>query len=145
LPAEDRRWRVREAVAIALQRWGMSDTAALLDAMSTWLASSPTRLVQRAVVAALCEPALLGHPVTVARVLTDLDAITATLVAAPDRSSEDFRVLRKTLGYGWSVAVAADPGPGWRVFTRWTDAADPDVAWVVRENLGKRRMPPRPA
>lgn len=29
------------------------------------------------------------------------------------------KVLRKTLGYGWSVAVAAGPGEGKRVLVKW--------------------------
>jgi hypothetical protein len=141
--ATDPRWRIREAVAIALQRWGAADTPALLDAMAGW-ASDPDRLVQRAAVAALCEPPLLRDPATVARVVAILDAITGTLAGAADRRTDPFRVLRQALGYGWSVAVAADPAPGWTVFGRWSSSDDPDVAWIVRENLGKRRMPPRP-
>ena len=55
--ASDPRWRVREAVAIALQRFGRHDMAALLVEMRRWLEGD--FLDQRAVVAALCEPALL--------------------------------------------------------------------------------------
>jgi hypothetical protein len=141
--ATDERWRVREAVAIGLQRWGAVDMPALLGSMAAW-ASDPDRLVQRAVVAALCEPPLLRDPDSVARVAALLDRITRSIVAAPDRRTEPFRVLRQALGYGWSVVVAADPVPGWAVFGRWAASDDADVAWMVRENLGKRRMPPRP-
>ncbi|MFN8519811.1 MAG: HEAT repeat domain-containing protein [Chloroflexota bacterium] len=141
--ASDPRWRVREAVAIALQRWGDAGMAPLLAATDRW-ADSSDRLVQRAVVAALCEPRLLREPATAAHVARTLDAITATLAGAPDRRSEPYRVLRQALAYGWSVAVAADPLPGWATFGRWVDSDDPDVAWLVRQNLGKRRMPPRP-
>jgi hypothetical protein len=96
------------------------------------------------VVAALCEPPLLADRAVVARVVAVLDGITGTLPGAPDRRTDGFRVLRQTLGYGWSVAVAADPVPGWVAFARWADATDPDIAWLVRQNLAKRRMPPRP-
>src|SRR5512135_501722 len=34
--ANDPRWRVREAVALALQRWGDTDLPALLTEMSMW-------------------------------------------------------------------------------------------------------------
>jgi hypothetical protein len=145
LHTEDPRWRVREAVAIALQRWGGTDIGAMIDAMDRWANDAPSRLVQRAVVAAICEPPLLRDPSVVARVLSILDAITGTLVAAPDRRSDGFRVLRQALAYGWSVAVAADPDPGWTTFGRWADSSDPDISWLVRQNLAKRRMPPRPA
>ena len=142
--AGDARWRVREAVAIALQRWGTVHMDALLEAMAGWVSGAPSRLVQRAVVAALCEPALLRQPPVVERVLGILDGITGTLVAAPDRRTDGFRVLRQALGYGWSVVIAACPPSGWARFGRWVDCDDPDMAWMVRENLRKRRMPPRP-
>jgi hypothetical protein len=141
--ATDRRWRVREAVAIALQRWGGADMPGLLRTMTTW-SDDADRLVQRAVVAAVSEPPLLRDPATVAHVVGLLDGITATLVGASDTRTDGFRVLRQALGYGWSVAVAADPVPGWRVFGRWADSTDPDISWLVRQNLGKRRMPARP-
>jgi hypothetical protein len=144
LLAGDPRWRVREAVAIALQRWGGVDIHAMVDAMTSWVRGAPTRFVQRAVVAAVCEPPLLDEAPVVARVLAILDDITGTLVAAPDRRTDGYRVLRQALGYGWSVAVAAGPTAGWARFGRWADATDPDIAWIVRENLRKRRMPPRP-
>jgi hypothetical protein len=141
--ATDPRWRVREAVAIGLQRWGAVDMASLLAVTDGW-AAEQDRLVQRAVVAALCEPPLLRDPLAVAHVTRTLDAITTSIVAAPDRRTDAFRVLRQALGYGWSVAVAADPKPGWALFGAWADSGDPDIAWLVRQNLGKRRMPGRP-
>jgi hypothetical protein len=49
-------------------------------------------------------------------------------------------VLRQALGYCWSVAIAADPGPGLVAFAVVCANPDPDVQWVVRENLGKKRL-----
>ena len=57
--ASDPRWRIREAVAMALQRWGDADMAGLLAEMADWAAGNP--LEQRAAAAALCEPRLLRH------------------------------------------------------------------------------------
>jgi hypothetical protein len=142
--ATDPRWRVREAVAIGLQRWGVTDMPALLAAMRTW-AVDPERLVQRAAVAALCEPPLLRDGPTVVAVLSVLDTITGSVPGATDRRSDPFRVLRQALGYGWSVAIASAPVPGWAAFDRWLASGDPDIRWIVRQNQGKRRMPPRPA
>jgi hypothetical protein len=59
--AGDPRWRAREAVAMALQRWGDADPEALLSAMAEWSRGSPWE--QRAAVAALCEPRLLVSPI----------------------------------------------------------------------------------
>ncbi len=48
--ANDPRWRVREAVAMALQRWGDADMSALLKAMNEW--AKGTLLERRAAAAA---------------------------------------------------------------------------------------------
>ena len=57
--AGDPRWRVREAVAMALQRWGGA-TSTLAAAMADWAHGS--WLERRAAAAALCEPVLLTEP-----------------------------------------------------------------------------------
>ena len=55
--ASDPRWRLREGVAMALQRLGKADMPRLLKAMRVW--SGGTWLEKRAAAAALAEPALL--------------------------------------------------------------------------------------
>jgi hypothetical protein len=137
--ARDPRWRVREAVAMAFQRAGAASPGTIIGLLRPW-AADPDPLVQRAVVAALCEPVLLRDPEVAARVLGVLDAITSSLAARADRRSEPVRVLRKALGYGWSVVIVATPGIGKPAFERWLDDGDPDVRWIVRENLGKARL-----
>lgn len=136
--AADPRWRMREAVAMALQRWGRADMDALVAELRGWADGS--RLEQRAAVAALCEPALLRRERHVVEVLAVLDRVTGSLVAAPDRREEGFRVLRQALGYCWSVAVAALPEEGARRLDPWMSSEDPEVRWVVRENLKKKRL-----
>ena len=74
--ANDPRWRVREAVAMALQRWGDADLPAMLDEAAAWATGS--RLEQRAAAAGTCEPRLLRDPAVVRRVLALLDTITAS-------------------------------------------------------------------
>lgn len=136
--AADGRWRVREGVAMGLQRLGDADLGRLLDEMEEWAAGTP--LEQRAAVAALCEPRLLRNPDDVRRVLGVLDRTTAALAAASDRRSGDVRVLRQGLAYCWSVAAAALPEEGRTALDRWIGTEDPDVRWVMRQNLGKRRL-----
>ena len=136
--ASDPRWRVREGVAMGLQRIGDRDTKRLLDHLDGWIEGGP--LERRAVAAALCEPRLLADGVTVRRVLDALDRLTASLEAEPDRRGPDVRVLRQALGYCWSVAIAADPASGIPRFERWAEREDPDVRWIVRENLKKNRL-----
>lgn len=136
--ANDPRWRLREAVAMALQRYGDQDFDGLLAAMQDWAGGTP--LERRAVVAALCEPRLLSDPDRVERVQDLLDRVTASLGTVQDRRDENFKALRKALGYGWSVAVAAHPASGKPRTERWLNSPDPDVRWILRENLKKNRL-----
>lgn len=136
--ASDPRWRIREAVAMALQRWGEVDMDALLHEMERW--SERNLLEQRAAVAALCEPDQLREAGQVERVLKLLDAVTASLERVQNRQSDEFKVLRKGLGYGWSVAVSAHPEAGKRMMERWFASDDKDVLWVMKENLKKKRL-----
>jgi len=136
--ASDPRWRVREAVAMALQRLGDVNMEQLTRAMQEWSRGSP--LEQRAAAAALCEPRLLGQAKHARAVLHILDKITATLEQADNRRSEDFLALRKGLGYCWSVAVVALPDEGKALMERWLVNPDPDVQWIMRENLNKTRL-----
>jgi hypothetical protein len=136
--ASDPRWRLREGVAMALQRWGRADMPALIEEMRQWARGNP--LEQRAAAAALCEPDLLGDPAEVREVLAVLEAITASLERARERRSEDFKALCKGLAYCWSVAVAALPTEGKRAMQRWFGSTDADVRWVMLENLKKKRL-----
>jgi hypothetical protein len=136
--ANDPRWRVREAVAMGLQRWGDADMPALLKAMSDW--AKGTLLERRAAAAALCEPRLLKDPKHAKRVIKLLNTITTSIVRESNRKSEDFKTLRQALGYCWSVAVVALPLEGKPAMEKWLVNPDPDVTWIMRENLKKNRL-----
>ena len=138
--ASDPRWRVREGVAIALQRLGRESMPKLLAEMKIW--SRGDWYAKRAAVAGLCEPALLKSNQDTVEVLAMLDQITRALsLAAPaDRRDDGFRVLRQALGYGWSVAAAAAPKNAKPYLEKWIRAQDKDVAWVMKTNLSKSRM-----
>jgi len=137
--ANDPRWRLREAAAMALQGLGQADSAALLDVTAVW--SVGTLLEQRAAAAGLAEPAVLRGRLDVARrALGDLNTITTGLASVSDRRSADFKALRKGLGYCWSVVVVALPEEGWLCLARWCESDDPDVRWIMRENLRKARL-----
>jgi hypothetical protein len=137
--ANDPRWRVREAVAMALQRIGDADVNDLIRIARGW--SSGSALERRATAAALAEPRLLTDPGAAAAAVGLFDRITASFVADPgDRKAEGPQALRKALGYGWSVVIAGDPQDGKAAFERWLDADDRDVRWICRENLKKARL-----
>jgi hypothetical protein len=136
--ASDPRWRIREAVAMALQRWGDADMDALLAEMTDWARGNPWE--QRATAAALCEPRLLKDAVHAAAVLHTLDEITVSLGPTTDRKADAFKTLRQGLGYCWSVAVVALPDVGKALMERWLVSPDPDIRWIMRENLKKNRL-----
>lgn len=130
--AMDDRWRVREGVARGLQRL---DGQRLRSIVAKW-STDTDPLVQRAAVAAICEPRLLSDPLTAAAAVAACRTITAAFL----RSSPRSRVLRQALGYCWSVAIAGSPAPGLAAFAAVRRNADPDAEWIVRENLRKARL-----
>lgn len=139
--ATDDSWRVREAVAMALQR--IEDPVALRAIVAEW-ATSTDPLVLRAAIAGICEPALLTDPATAALAVDACQSASTWLSAQPpDRRREPTtRVLRKGLGYCWSVAVAAAPEAGLPRFAAFEERArgDVDLEWVARTNRSKARL-----
>jgi hypothetical protein len=136
--ASDERWRVREGVVLGLQRVGDRDVPRLFAEIEPW--AEGNELERRAAAAAVCEPRFLADEASARRALDVLDELTESIAAATDRRSDGFRVLRKGLGYCWSVAVAALPDPGKARMERWVASDDPDVRWIMRENLKKARL-----
>jgi hypothetical protein len=136
--ASDPRWRIREAVAMALQRLGEVNMEQLIAAMGEW--SQGTALEQRAASAALCEPRLLGSLQVAHKVLGILDQITTSIKQVEDRRSDAFLALRKGLGYCWSVAVVALPQEGKTLMEKWFQTTDRDIRWIMKENLKKERL-----
>ena len=136
--ASDSRWRIREGVAIALQYVGDRDMKLLLKEM--WIWSRGNWYEKRAVAAALAEPRLLKDPKIVTDVIKIFDQITADVEAAGPPKDEAFKVLRQGLGYCWSVAIAALPKEGKPVMEKWIASKNPDIQWIMKENLKKNRL-----
>jgi hypothetical protein len=132
--AGDAEWRIREAVAMGLQRLGDDRPQRLAEVALEWVGGTP--LEARAAVAAVAEPRLLKKPPAIEPALDVLDIATQKAVDSRDR------VLRQALGYAWSVVVAADPARGLSRFEAWEarSAGDADLDWIVRENRAKSRM-----
>jgi hypothetical protein len=142
--AGDSRWRVREAAAMALQLIGEQDLVALKAIVTDWLpGSSP--LEMRAIAAGLAHPPILlneefaGFCLQTAR--TILTVITRT--DPKSRKEESFKVLRQGMGYALSVFVAKLPGDGFTLMRKSAAVRDADIAWIVRENLKKKRLTDR--
>ncbi|MGD2034505.1 MAG: hypothetical protein PVF73_05575 [Bacteroidales bacterium] len=136
--SSDSRWRVREGVAFALQIIGKKDFNRLITEMKKW--KNDNLFVRRAIVAGLCEPALLRTKENAGEVLDLLFEITVDIRNVNERKDESFRVLKKGLGYGLSVAIAAWPEKGRELFEQLVKHRDKDILWVLKENLKKNRL-----
>ena len=112
--ASDERWRIREAVAMELQRVGDGDMSFLLQEMKEW--SKGNAFEKRAAIAALCEPRLLASDEVSSSVLDILEDITLSITNSEDTKSKAFEVLKKGLAYCWSVAVVACAEKGKKTF-----------------------------
>lgn len=130
-------WRIREAVAMALQELPF-DSLAVRVAFAEELRDG-SAFVDRAIVAGLCEPKNLTDPEGIPAVFDALFRATGSLVEAM-RLDEGQTALRKALGYGWSVAVAAEPGIGKPAFERLFDLPGKHPRWIAAENLKKNRL-----
>jgi hypothetical protein len=136
--ANDKRWRTREAAAMALQAIGKEKMATLYQFLPAL--ASGSNLEQRCAVAAICEPILLKERRAVLFALELLDGITASFSSQTDRKNEGFIALKKGLGYGWSVAASASFIDARPLLEKWLQYPDKDVNWVMQENLKKNRL-----
>lgn len=136
--AADPRWRLREAVANALQALLASHPQETLTALRAWIRPGAW-LEMRAVAAGLAEPSLLRDPHLAQCALELHRLILARFQAAADRGP-DFRILRQGLGYTVSVAAAGDPVAGPQLLEWLAASDDPDMRRVLRENLKKNRL-----
>jgi hypothetical protein len=106
--------------------------------MEIWSQGNP--LEKRAAAAGPSHPDLLQDRDQAERVLQILDTITASVLDVEDRKSDEFKALRKGLGYCWSVAVSALPEPGQAMMEHWFASTDRDIRWIMKQNLNKKRL-----
>ncbi len=136
--SKDPRWRIREGVVLALERWGKADFDALSAEMKNWIRGNLYE--KRAAVAALAHPQFLREQSLSKEILDLFDAVTQSLLDFPNKKDDGFRILRQTLGYGWSVIIVAYPQTGIPYFERWAQSKDGDIQWLLRSNLSKQRL-----
>lgn len=136
--AQDSRWRVREAVAKAITLLAKYNSKALLTELENWLKTEDNWLVMRAIVAGLAERGLDEN--TVNQALEFHKKIINKIQVNDDRNSEEFKALRKGLGYTLSVVVQATPISGFNYMEQLAKSKDKDVIWIVKNNLSKNRL-----
>ncbi len=136
--ASDVRWRVREGVATALQLIGDQNMDLLIKEMREWCQGNWYE--KRAAAAALAEPRLLNNPKRVIQIIDIFDSITAAIATTGNPNDESYRICRQAMAYCWSVAVAALPSEGKPAMEKWIRSQNPDVRWILKENLKKNRL-----
>jgi hypothetical protein len=119
--ANDRQWRIRESVAMALQEIGKRDMQLLLSELQNWMNGPYLQL--RAVAAGLSEPALLQELSVINRVLEMLDKITIRIQEGPEDDKDGFIAHMKGLSYCWRVATCAYPEKGKKLMEKWMFSA----------------------
>jgi hypothetical protein len=149
--AADRRWRIREAVAISLQHLGEGNPTALRRILDDWLSNGAATdgaladsflMERRAVLAALAHPPLLEEEEFARYALKTAEGILedAAAVPAERRKGEAFQILKKGLSYALSVLAARLPEEGFPMLERWTKRSDPDIRQVLAKNLKRKRL-----
>jgi hypothetical protein len=137
--ATDTRWRVREVVALALQRLLAADWDRTSAAMLHW-ASSDDPLVIRAAVAGVAEPSLLRSSgrASVAAAVQRRGVHSYSRLPDRQRRTESGRVLRQSLGFTISIAVAATGD--FTLLDEMAGSGDADLCWVAAENVRRKRL-----
>jgi hypothetical protein len=134
-------WRAREAVAMSLQKLLMKSSGTVLEELESWLEGN-NWLEMRAVAAATAEPALMSNDLIAKKCLEFQKEIIRKIARSCDRSSEQFKALRKALGYTLSVVAVAKPKESFALLREIIDPAfkDTDLKWIAKENLKKERI-----
>lgn len=133
-------WRVRESVCIGFQK-----SQCYLSAHQMLRDLAPLKtgsaFEKRAYVATLCEPALLKNYIDARIILEDLYHVTVTSLGHNEKLSDEEMVLKKALGYCWSVAIAGDILSG-KVYFEFLLAHKnyKHIRWILCENLKKKRL-----
>lgn len=137
--SRDRRWRMREAVRMGLQRLLKSQPERVLEVMNSWIPEGDP-LEMRAIVAAVSEPELLHDQDLADWALRFHKEILDRIGPLTDRKAKPFRALRKALGYTLSILVCALPESGLKLIDELIASKDTDLHWIARSNLKKRRL-----
>lgn len=137
--AEDKRWRIREAVAQSIQKLLARVRPKTLKALQSWIGTD-NWLIMRAVAAGVAEPTLLRQPQITKASYELHQKILSAILAQEESSADDFKVLRKTLGYSLSVIVESDPVKGFSYLHELEKSRDRDIRWILNENLKRNRL-----
>lgn len=137
--ADDPRWRIRESVAMGIQKLLIKRSQNTLRELENWIAGN-NWLAMRAIAAGVAEPPILKDDKIARRALELHKKIFAKILHSIERKSDEFRTLRKGLGYTLSVVVCATPQEGFAFIRQLVGLRDADILWIIKQNLKKNRL-----
>lgn len=138
--AKDGRWRMREAVAMAIHELMDVRPQATIEKLYAWIHEDQF-LLHRAVVAGLAEPHLMKDR-EIARISLDIHKIILGKVAREFamHNDADYKVLVKGLCYTLSVIITGIEDEGFAYLEALINTDLPIIKKIVRENLKKKRL-----
>lgn len=137
--AKDKRWRIRESVAMGLQRILLNKNKNIINELEEWI-TEKDYYIWRAVVAGLAEPDIVKDKGVALKALEIHKKILKQISVTEERRSESFKKLRQALGYTLSVIVKQIPDEGFKYINKLVKIDDKDIIWIVKTNLKKNRL-----
>jgi len=131
-------WRVREASAMGIQELLTLSAEDVLQILDEW--SSRNERYKRCIIAGLCEPKNLKSKDVLENAFYYLGKFTEGFDSIATKLTEDQKILRKALGYAWSVAMVEDLDQGKSLFERFVESENKNIRWIVKNNLKKNRL-----
>ncbi|MEJ2005240.1 MAG: hypothetical protein P8X57_09820, partial [Cyclobacteriaceae bacterium] len=137
--AQDERWRIREAAAMAIQDLIDARPKATLVILRSWV-HEENYLLNRAVVAGIAEPRFMKEREH-ARIALELHKTILKQVSLdPSMHDPHLKVLVKGLSYTLSVVITGTEKEGFAFLEALLATEHPLVRKIVRENLKKKRL-----
>jgi len=137
--AQDERWRIREAVAMAIQELMDVRPETMLATHQAWV-HEDNDLLHRAVAAGVAEPRFMKNE-AIARVSLALHkAILERIVNEPVRRDPEYQALVKGLCYTLSVVITGIEDDGFAYLEALIATNHPIMKKIVRENVKKKRL-----
>lgn len=132
-------WRVREGICIGFQKSkNLLTSMQMLEDLQ--ILSRGTALEMRTYIATLSEPCLLMDYIDPNWLLNELYRITSEQFQNKDKIDDELKVLRKALGYCWSVPLCGD-GADKTHFEKLLELRNnKHIQWIIKENLKKKRL-----
>ncbi|MBS4535730.1 hypothetical protein GOQ29_08895 [Clostridium sp. D2Q-14] len=137
--AKDIKWRIREAVAMGIQRVLLNDAKKIINELEEWI-KKKDYYIWRAVVAGLAEPDIVKNKEVAKKALEIHKEILKQILDIEDRKLDSYKKLRQALGYTLSVVVEQIPKEGFKYINHIVKEDDKDIIWIVKSNLKKNRL-----